>query len=61
MKNLTGIEMAFLEANGEGSFELCGKAVKFHSGGYTYTFWSSTTKQAATLLHVLRAAPKHFA
>ena len=59
MVSISGTNAALLESKGEGCFELQGKAIKFHSNGYTHTFWASTAKEAKTMLNIFRAAPKY--
>lgn len=58
-KKLTGVEAAMMEHRGEGNFSLEGRSIVFRSGQLVWNWMHSSPKEAATILKVLRAAPKY--
>jgi hypothetical protein len=58
-QKITGIEAALMEAAGQGSFAIVGRSIVFKSGSMAVSWSHRTAKEAATILKVLRAAPKH--
>jgi hypothetical protein len=61
MSNVTGIEAALREAKGQGALAVEGRAVVYREGRYTVRWSHRTSKEAAIILRVLRAAPKYVA
>ncbi len=61
MQMPTATQAAMKEANGQGSFEISGKIIRFVIDGKLWAKWNcKTSADAKTQLRMFRASPKHF-